>query len=159
MKKTNKFWEIYTDGGCIPNPGTGAFGFVILKNGKLFTSFAKVHPEETTNNRCELMAVIKAVNVAKKLLDDEIIHLHIYTDSQYVYNGITKWIKGWIKKDFDKVLNDDLWKIWASLEKTYPGKIELHWVRGHAGNKWNEYVDKLCSAKIENARNELKKHN
>ena len=94
---------------------------------------------QTTNNRMELMAVIVALENMKAEGHD----LHIYTDSRYVSEAINqKWLYGWVKKNFKKVKNPDLWKRFYPLYLKY--KPQLHWVKGHAGHRENEIVDQLA---------------
>lgn len=133
---------IYTDGGSSGNPGPGGYGAVIISNGErkeLSGGFRL-----TTNNRMELMGVIVALRSLKKR--DEPITL--YTDSSYVVNGITKgwadkWRKNnWIKSDKQPAINPDLWGELLDLIK--PLKIKFMWVKGHAGNIYNERCDELA---------------
>ena len=134
---------IYTDGACSPNPGPGGWGAVILEEGR------KPHElsgfgGNSTNNRMELTAVISALAELKTPR-----RITIYTDSQYVKNGITSWIDGWQRKNWqtaDKkpVKNVDLWK--ELLEQIKHHRIDWKWVRGHAADKWNERADELAVA-------------
>ncbi|GHU17949.1 hypothetical protein FACS189472_05570 [Alphaproteobacteria bacterium] len=131
---------IYTDGACSGNPGPGGWGALILSGDKrkeLCGSEA-----DTTNNRMEMMAAICALEYLKSPCK-----IDLYTDSTYVKNGITKWItnwqrKNWINSEGNPVKNKDLWL--RLLEATKRHKISWHWVEGHAGNKYNEIVDKLA---------------
>jgi ribonuclease HI len=131
---------IYTDGSCIGNPGKGGWGAILLyKNHKKEISGKE---ENTTNNKMELKAVIEALKNLKKKCD-----INLYTDSNYVKNGITQWIFNWKKNDWkttDKkeVKNKELWQELDSLVQRH--KIEWHWVKGHSGNKYNEEADKLA---------------
>ncbi len=140
---------IYTDGSCLGNPGCGGWGFVAT-DGK---NIAERSGSEcnTTNNRMELMAVIRALNAAKKHNEVE-----IYTDSQYVKNGIEKWINSWKKNNWrtaDKkpVKNQDLWKQLDEITTDFRlrGKVHWNWVRGHCGNEINERVDCLARTAAE----------
>lgn len=134
---------IYTDGACSPNPGPGGWGAVILQDGKKPVELSG-SGGDSTNNRMELTAVISAL--------DEIKSRHritLYTDSQYVKNGITSWIDGWQKKNWQTadrkpVKNVDLWK--ALLEQSKRHHINWKWVRGHAADRWNERADELAVA-------------
>ncbi len=136
--------EIYTDGACSGNPGKGGYG-VILKyknNEKELSGYA----EETTNNKMELTAVIKGLKALK-----EPCEIDIYTDSQYVKQGITEWIYNWQKngwKTADKkaVKNAELWQELSELIK--PHKISWHWVKGHSGDPMNERADTLATNEI-----------
>ncbi len=141
---------IYSDGGCINNPGPGGYGVVQIYGDmkKELTGGFK----HTTNNRMELMGVI----VALKNLEYKDAHVTIYTDSSYVVNGIEKgWAKkwkksNWIKSNKEPVINPDLWKELLNLIESLSVKFE--WIKGHAGNPLNERCDELAvsSAKKSN---------
>jgi ribonuclease HI len=131
---------IYTDGACSGNPGPGGWGAVMIwgDNIKEIAGF-EAH---TTNNRMEMRAAIEALKQVKKN-----VPIEIYCDSQYLLNGITKWFFDWLKKDWKKVKNDDLWKELLAL--TSKKNIRWHWVRGHNGDKYNEIADSLARTQIE----------
>ena len=136
----NNIVEIYTDGGCSGNPGFGGWGAVLrFKGQEKELSGAK---ELTTNNQMELMAVIKALQALNRKCE-----VHIYTDSQYVKNGMTQWIFNW-KKNGWKTANKKAVKnaeLWQELDKECAEhKIEWHWVKGHAGHPENERADRLA---------------
>lgn len=137
--------KIWTDGSCLGNPGPGGWAF-IATDGK--NEAQRSGGEcDTTNNRMELTAVIRALAAAKK--HDEV---EIHTDSQYVKNGMQLWIKNWKKngwKTADKkpVKNKELWQELDKLSENI--KIHWHWVRGHDGNKMNECVDVLARTAAE----------
>ncbi len=137
--------EIYTDGGCQPNPGTGAWAAVLLFNGH--TKELVGGELNTTNNRMELTAAIESLKALKK--KSKVI---LHTDSQYLKNGITTWIKNWKKKNWlrgpkgDPVKNVDLWKPLDELIQKHD--VEWKWVKGHAGDEYNEVCDELCQAEI-----------
>ncbi len=138
---TNETIVVYTDGGAIGNPGPGGYG-VVFKNGEtLCGGFNK-----TTNNRMELLAVIKALEVLEGTTDPIILH----SDSRYVINGITKgWAKGWKKRGWKKsngepAMNPDLWA--TVLERLAGLNIRFKWVKGHAGNPMNEAADHLANS-------------
>jgi len=140
-------YVIYTDGACLGNPGPGGWGAVILTEKKNDTNISGKE-RSTTNNRMELMAPIMALKKIKKA--SEII---IYTDSIYLKNGITTWIKNWEKngwKNANKkpVKNKDLWVTLNELSKEHV--IDWKWVKAHAGNKYNEIADKLATGAIRN---------
>jgi ribonuclease HI len=131
--------EIFTDGGCSPNPGAGAWAALLrFKNvEKEISGFDPV----TTNNRMELMAAIEALRAIKK---PAIVRLH--TDSKYVQQGMQSWLTNWIARgwktaDKKPVQNADLWQ--ALLEASKPHQVEWLWVKGHAGHVENERVDAL----------------
>ncbi|MCL2293341.1 MAG: ribonuclease HI [Spirochaetes bacterium] len=139
--------DIYTDGGCLGNPGPGGWGYVIIFGEKVYKNSG--HDKATTNNKMELTAVIKALEAYKKLLADKEFdspRARVITDSTYVKNGITAWIKTWLKngwKTADKkdVKNKELWIALKSLSDQI--NPEWEWVKGHSGNKWNEECDAL----------------
>ena len=137
MKKV----EVFTDGACKGNPGPGGWG-VVLRMGHHEKDMAGNEPD-TTNNRMELTAVIRALQVLK-----EPCHVHLHTDSRYVIDGITKWIFGWQKNGWKTaakkpVLNTDLWQELLIAIKRH--RIEWIWVKGHDGHPENERADKLAS--------------
>ena len=133
---------IYTDGACSGNPGPGGWGAVLLWHGR--SKKINGFEAESTNNRMELQAVISALNAVKRD-----VPIEIYTDSQYVKNGITIWIKKWRTNNWNngKVKNIDLWHELDEVAKDF--KISWHWVKGHAGNKYNEEADRLARLAIE----------
>ncbi len=129
---------IYTDGSCIGNPGPGGWAFnVILDNQEYDVSGGE--KDDTTNNRMELTAVIEALTFVPENLD-----LKIYSDSMYVINGITKWMKNWKRKNFMQVKNTDLWKRLDKLSENR--KISWNYVKAHNGDLKNELVDKLAKS-------------
>lgn len=137
--------KIWTDGSCLGNPGPGGWGF-IATNG---TAVAERCGGEknTTNNRMELTAVIKALTAASKHCEVE-----IHTDSQYVKNGMESWIKNWKRNNWktaDKkpVKNVELWQQLDELAANT--KIHWVWVKGHAGEEFNERVDDLARTAAE----------
>lgn len=146
MEKTNETITIYTDGACSGNPGKGGWGAVLLyKDHKKEISGMN---KDTTNNRMELTAVIESLKNVKKS-----IPLKIYTDSKYVMDGITKWIKSWKKNGWrtaDKrpVKNCDLWQ--ALDFECQKHQISWYWVKGHSGDKYNEIADELARQAIKN---------
>ena len=133
MKKVT----IYTDGACSGNPGPGGWGAVLIY-GKHEKDLAGGE-ESTTNNRMELMAAIMALESLK-----EPCEIDLYTDSEYVRKGITEWIHGWIKNNWNKgkVKNVDLWE--RLLVATQRHTLRWHWVKGHDGNPLNERADELA---------------
>ena len=138
-------YVVYTDGACSGNPGPGGWGAVILDTEKNETNISG-EEKSTTNNRMELMAPIMALRKIKKA--SKII---IYTDSTYLKNGITIWIKnweknGWISANKKPVKNRDLWVTLSKLSKDKI--IDWKWVKAHAGNKYNEIADRLATEAI-----------
>lgn len=131
---------IYTDGACSGNPGPGGWGAYLKWNGhEKELSGGEV---ETTNNRMEMMAVIKALEALKKNSD-----VHLYTDSKYVLQGATEWLAGWKARGWKgankkPVKNQDLWEQIDSLLKQH--SVQFYWVKGHSGDENNERVDKLA---------------
>ncbi|MEO9876251.1 MAG: ribonuclease HI, partial [Anderseniella sp.] len=125
---------IYTDGACSGNPGPGGWG-AILVHGETRKELSGGE-SETTNNRMELQAAIEALNALKRPCK-----VAVYTDSVYVRDGITKWIKGWQRNGWrtaakKPVKNAELWQaLQAALQ---PHDIDWHWVKGHAGHPENE---------------------
>ncbi len=135
--------EIFTDGACKGNPGPGGWGALIRSGEKEKELSGGENP--TTNNRMELMAAIRALQALKRPC-----RVTLTTDSNYVRDGITKWIHGWQKNgwrtaDRKPVKNADLWQ--ELIEAVAPHRIDWRWVKGHAGHAENERVDKLaCDA-------------
>ena len=140
--------DIFTDGGCSGNPGPGGWAYVMLSDGQL-TSYSSGGEAQTTNNKMELTAVIRAIEDASLLGVSEI---SISTDSQYVKNGITTWIFNWKKNGWktsskDPVKNRELWEHLDELNSA--NKIRWTWVKGHAGIKYNEMCDSLVRKEME----------
>lgn len=148
---------VYTDGGCSGNPGAGGWGCVIID--ETAAACGKAPKEQsfsggekcTTNNRMELTAVITALTFIASSPENLSRQVSVFTDSQYVKNGITTWIKGWKRNgwrtaDKKPVKNQDLWvALDAAVAKL---NVRWVWVKGHAGIKYNEMVDQLCQAEI-----------
>ena len=134
---------IYTDGACSPNPGTGGWAAVVLKNGALYGELSG-REEETTNNRMELTAALQGLRSLQ-----EQYRVTLITDSTYVKNGITSWItgwkrRGWLTADRQPVKNRDLWEqLVVEIERH---QVHWQWVRGHSQNRWNEHADQLAVA-------------
>jgi ribonuclease HI len=141
--------EIYTDGGCSGNPGPGGWAYVALVgDGRKSMSGFEAN---TTNNKMELTAVIRAIGDIAGTDEWKNADLHVYTDSQYVQKGITVWITGWIRNGWktaskQPVKNQELWReLKALVEKT---RVRWEWVRGHVGNEYNELCDAMVQQEI-----------
>jgi ribonuclease HI len=136
-----KHVDMYTDGSCLNNPGPGGYG-IILKYGE-HTKELSGGSLNTTNNRMELMAVIEGLSALKQPC-----YVSVYTDSQYVVNGIIKgWAKswrsnGWRKSNGDKALNSDLWTVLLNLTDKH--ECKFIWLKGHSGHPENERCDTLA---------------
>lgn len=132
--------EIYTDGACSGNPGPGGWG-VLMRYGDHEKELCGGE-DETTNNRMEMMAVIKALEAMSKPAP-----IDLYTDSKYVQQGINEWLEGWKAKGWKTaakkpVKNKDLWERIDSLIGTH--NVTFHWVKGHDGHPDNERADELA---------------
>ena len=132
---------LFSDGSALGNPGPGGYG-VILRFGESEKELSGAY-EHTTNNRMELLGVIEGLRALKEPCEVDVI-----SDSSYVVKGINEWLTNWIKKDFKKVKNPDLWRDYIEVSKSH--KINAIWVRGHDGHIENERCDTL-------ARNEAEK--
>ncbi|MDB5023425.1 MAG: rnhA [Mucilaginibacter sp.] len=129
--------EIFTDGASSGNPGPGGYG-VILRSGKHYKELSAGY-RKTTNNRMELMAVIKGLEALKNINQS----VTVYSDSKYVIDAIEKrWVYGWVQKGFKDKKNKDLWLRYLELSKFH--NIKFIWVRGHAGHPENERCDQLA---------------
>ena len=132
---------IYTDGACRGNPGPGGWGALLHWNGTDKALCGGEH--ETTNNRMELMAAIMALEALRQSCD-----VTVYTDSNYVRQGLTEWLpgwraRGWLTASRKPVKNQDLWQRLDSAAGKH--RVEWHWVKGHAGNPGNEAADRLAN--------------
>lgn len=137
--------DIYADGACRGNPGPGGWGALLRTRGVERELFGG--EPETTNNRMELTAVIRALEALRRRCS-----ARVYTDSQYVQKGITEWIHAWKRRnwrttDRKPVKNEDLWRRLDELANGH--QIEWHWVRGHAGHVDNERADALANRGID----------
>lgn len=137
--------EIYTDGGCDPNPGPGGWAAILVDTKTAREKEISGSELQTTNNRMELTAAIQALKALKHRCQ-----IDFYTDSQYVQKGITQWIEKWIAKNWERksspIENVDLWQELHQLCQQH--EIQWHWVKGHAGHNYNERADRLASAAI-----------
>ena len=139
--------EIWTDGGCKPNPGPGGWG-AVLRFGDHERELSGTDPV-TTNNRMELTAALAALDALKRPC-----RVVLHTDSEYLRNGITRWHTGWVRRNWrnaagDPVANMDLWHRLLAVSAGH--QIEWRWVRGHAGDRMNERADALATAARERA--------
>ena len=137
--------KIYTDGSCLKNPGNGGWAAIININDKIKKISGSV--KDTTNNKMELMAPIKALQEIKEKQP-----IKIYTDSQYVRLGITDWVHKWMKNNWqtskkEPVKNKELWIQLFELTNSFD--IKWIWVKAHAGNLLNEEVDLLAKQAAE----------
>lgn len=138
--------EIFTDGACKGNPGPGGWGAILRYKG--VEKEISGGEADTTNNRMELTAVIKALELLK-----EPCRVELYTDSQYVANALTQgWAKkwkanGWMRNKKEKALNPELWERLLVLYDAHD--VEINWVKGHAGHPENERCDRLAVAAAE----------
>jgi len=140
--------EIFTDGACSGNPGPGGWG-AILRTGAHEKEIWGGEPH-TTNNRMELIAVIRALELLKRP-----VAARVHTDSQYVQKGISEWIHGWKARGWKTaakapVKNEDLWR--ALDEAASAHQVQWVWVRGHAGHPENERADALARKGVEAVR-------
>jgi ribonuclease HI len=139
--------EIWTDGGCKPNPGPGGWGAILRFRGR--ERELKGGEPATTNNRMELTAAAAALEALKR--PSKVV---LHTDSEYVRNGITRWHEGWVRRNWrnsagDPVANVDLWR--RLLDAAGRHQVDWRWIRGHAGDPMNERAHDLATA----AREEL----
>jgi ribonuclease HI len=142
---TNPPLEIYTDGACLGNPGRGGWGAILIwQDQKKELSGGEAN---TTNNRMELMAAIKALEAVKRP-----VPIRLVSDSTYLRDGITKWIHGWRKNGWktaskNPVANQDLWQRLDDLNQSHD--ISWEWVKGHSGHPMNERCDDMARQEAE----------
>lgn len=146
---TKPIITIYTDGACKGNPGIGGWG-ALLSSGKHEKAICGGE-HNTTNNRMELTAAIKALKQLKRPC-----RVELWTDSTYVKKGISEWIFAWKKNHWKTaakkpVVNQDLWQQLDTLTQQH--EVSWHWVKGHAGHPGNEIADQLANQGIEDLRN------
>jgi ribonuclease HI len=140
--------EIWTDGGCKPNPGPGGWAAILrFRDVERELSGAE---RATTNNRMELTAAMMALEALKRPC-----RAVLHTDSEYLKNGVTRWHAGWVRRNWrnsagDPVANMDLWR--RILDAAATHQIEWRWVRGHSGDPMNERADVLATAAREALR-------
>ena len=136
---------LYTDGGADPNPGTGGWAAILIDplSGKA-REISGGEPR-TTNNRMELTAAIRGLETLKRPC-----RVHLFTDSLYLRKGITEWLPGWVARGWRRkdgqLQNEDLWRRLAELVEQH--EVHWEWVKGHAGNRWNDRADELASLEI-----------
>jgi len=159
MSKTDELPKvmIYSDGGCSPNPGFGAWAVLLMfkrESGEVVKKELTGFNPDTTNNQMELTAAIQALEALNMACQ-----IDFYTDSEYVKNGITTWMKGWIKNGWrtaskQPVKNQDLWERLHLATQRHT--IQWHWTRGHSGDEYNERVDFLVNQARDNARRKMR---
>jgi len=137
--------EVHADGACRGNPGPGGWGVVMRAGSREKELWGG--ERLTTNNRMELTAAIRALEALRRRC-----HVQLYTDSQYLRNGITEWLpawkrRGWRTADRKPVKNQDLWEQLDRLAAEH--EVEWHWVRGHSGHAGNERADALANRGID----------
>ncbi len=140
QKQVRKRITLYSDGSSLGNPGPGGYGGILEYNGHT-KEYSGAEPY-TTNNRMELRGVIEGLKLLKEPCEVEVV-----SDSSYVIKAINEWLEGWVRKDFKKVKNPDLWREY--LEVSSPHTIHGTWVRGHDGHPQNERCDKLARQEAE----------
>jgi len=132
--------EVYTDGACSGNPGYGGYGIVCVIKDEIIATYSKGYIF-TTNNRMELMAVLHAMKLYEGM------PIRLWSDSQYVVNGVKYWLKSWVKNEWCKsdgtpIKNKDLWQaIYDQLQLT---EVIMNHIKGHYGNRFNELADRLA---------------
>ena len=143
--------ELYTDGSCLGNPGPGGWAALLL-----FRQKDQIHEKmidgcepDTTNNRMELTAAIRALGVLKREC-----RVALWTDSEYLRKGITEWLANWKKRNWQTaakkpVVNKDLWQRLETAAERH--RVKWHWVRGHSGHSENERADRLANRGIDEA--------
>ena len=137
---------LYSDGSSLGNPGPGGYGGILEYRGKR-REYSGGEPY-TTNNRMELRGVIEGLRLLKEPCEVEVV-----TDSSYVAKAINEWLPGWIKRDFKKVKNPELWREY--LEAAAPHRVHATWVRGHNGHPENERCDELARAEAERYKEQI----
>ncbi len=139
----NAVVEIYTDGGCNPNPGVGGWAAILMY--KDHVKELSGNAPKSTNNRMEMTAAIEALSALRRPCK-----VRLHTDSEYLKRGITEWMPAWKRKNWMRgnkpVKNQDLWMRLDELVNYH--KVEWCWVRGHDGNMYNERCDELATAAI-----------
>jgi ribonuclease HI len=145
--KARKAITLYSDGSSLGNPGPGGYGGILAYRGTR-KHYSGGEPE-TTNNRMELRAVIEGLKLLKEPCD-----VHVVSDSSYVVKAINEWLERWVRKQFKKVKNVDLWH--AYLDAAAPHHVSAEWVRGHNGHPENEACDQMARNEAERYRRQLR---
>ncbi|MEF8793749.1 ribonuclease HI [Thiohalorhabdus sp.] len=140
--------ELFTDGACRGNPGPGGWGVVLRYKGRERELYG--YEPETTNNRMELTAAIRGLEVLKRPCT-----VDLTTDSEYLRKGVTEWMpqwkrRGWRTASNKPVANRDLWEELDALLQRH--HIRFHWIRGHSGHEGNEHADALANRAIDEAQ-------
>jgi len=153
---------IYSDGGCVPNPGESGSGIAVFYNDEIISAFYGLYERESTNNIAELKALHNALIISKKYIENGTSSITIKTDSQYSMNCLTLWIDGWIKNNWrnakkEPIKNKELIKESYQIYLTIKDKVKIDYVKGHAGILGNEICDYLATFSIENKEKDLKK--
>jgi ribonuclease HI len=137
---------LFCDGSALGNPGPGGWAAILrFGNAEREICGGEIH---TTNNRMELLAVIEGLKALKEACEVEVV-----SDSSYVVKGINEWLEGWIKKDFNKVKNPDLWREYMNIAKEH--KVEATWVQGHNGHTENERCDVLAKTQAQRMKESI----
>ncbi|HSS76875.1 MAG TPA: ribonuclease HI [Thermoanaerobaculia bacterium] len=140
---------IYTDGGADPNPGAGGWAAILLDPASGKAMELSGGEPRATNNRMELTAAIRGLESLKRRC-----RVQLFTDSQYLRKGITQWLPGWVARGWRRkdgeLQNEDLWRRLHELVKLHD--VQWDWIKGHAGNRWNERADELATLEIRKQR-------
>ena len=137
---------LFSDGSALGNPGPGGYGTILRYGDK--EKIVRGRESHTTNNRMELLGVIEGLKMLKEPCEVDVV-----SDSSYVVKGINEWLENWIKRDFKKVKNPDLWHAYIEAAKEHV--INGIWVRGHNGHEENERCDKIARDEAELAKSLL----
>ncbi len=150
-------FALFSDGACRGNPGPGAWG-AICQNGKgeILFELSAIDPL-TTNNKMELLGAIRSLQRLQKELGGRFtqVKVHLYSDSKYVVDGITKWVSGWKRRGWkkaDKKVPENI-DLWQQLDELSEVNIHYHWVKGHAGHPQNERCDQLANMALDQSGN------
>ena len=131
---------LFSDGSALGNPGPGGYGTILRYNAK--ERLLSGGEPNTTNNRMELLGVIEGLRALKEPCEVEVI-----SDSSYVVKGINEWLDNWIKRDFKKVKNPDLWYEYIKVSEQH--SVVATWIKGHAGHEENERCDNMARTEAE----------